>query len=169
MPLRFNNLDIGEFSLVTKCPFVFNNCTYKDIPVAIKCQCRSQDCTCKGTSLLQNATLVSTRLASTNVHQASSFIIHHRSIQIMHHHAALSCLIMFEPLSPDPTSSFHKKKCLCCFSKPKLGHVWTMFFCYKMPSFILISSDEAHHIHHVMLQNTTAIFMVANIIKMIPL
>ena len=107
MPLRFNNLDIGEFSLVTKCPFVFNNCTYKDIPVAIKCQCRSQDCTCKGTSLLQNATLVSTRLASTNVHQASSFIIHHRSIQIMHHHAALSCLIMFEPLSPDPTSSFH--------------------------------------------------------------
>jgi hypothetical protein len=87
----------------------------------------------------------------------------------MHHHAALSCLIMFEPLSPDPTSSFHKKKCLCCFSKPKLGHVWTMFFCYKMPSFILISSDEAHQIHHVMLQNTTAIFMLANIIKMIPL
>ena len=105
MPLRFNNLDIGEFSLVTKRPFVFNNCTYKDIPVAIKCQCRSQDCTCKGTSLLQNATLVSTRLASTNVHQASSFSIHHRSIQIMHHHAALSCLIIFEPRSPDPTSS----------------------------------------------------------------
>jgi hypothetical protein len=36
-PLRFNNLDIGGFSLATKCPFVFNNCTYKDIPFATKC------------------------------------------------------------------------------------------------------------------------------------
>jgi hypothetical protein len=37
MPLRFNNLDIGEISLVTQCHFVFNNFTSKDIPFATKC------------------------------------------------------------------------------------------------------------------------------------
>ena len=37
MPLRFNNLGIGGISLVTKYPFVFNNCTYKDIPFATTC------------------------------------------------------------------------------------------------------------------------------------
>jgi hypothetical protein len=62
----------------------------------------------------------------------------------MHHHAALSCLIMFEPLSPDPTSSFHKKKCLCC-----LDHV-----------LLLQNAKKPYEAHHVFLQNATAIFMM---------
>ena len=37
-----HNLDIGGFFPCYKMPFVFNNCTYKDIPFATKCQCRFQ-------------------------------------------------------------------------------------------------------------------------------
>ena len=89
-----------NIALTTKCPFVSTTLTYGEVFPCYKMPLRFQqlhpartypfifkDCTCKGTSLLQNATLVST--ISIKIHQASPFIIHHRSIQIMHHHASV--------------------------------------------------------------------------------
>ena len=136
MPLRCNNLDIEDF-VVIKRPFVFNNRTYTDIPFSTKFQCRHQSCTCQGTCLLQTAPLLSTRLASTNIHQASSFMIHPGSIQITHHHATLSFWFFFKPPRPDPTGCF-LTKCPCCFSMPRFGP----YVLLQNAHLILIGSDE---------------------------
>ena len=126
VPLRFNNLDIGGGFPCYKTPLRFQQLhPTRTYPFIFK------DCTFKGTSLLQNATLVSTISIKIHDHQASSFIVHYSS-QI---------------------NTDHASSCLRCFSKLRFG---PYSFATKCP-FDLISQHEAHH---VMLQNATAIFMM---------
>jgi hypothetical protein len=78
--------------------------------------------------LLQTAPLLSTRLASTNIHQASSFMIHRGSIQITHHHATLSFWFFLSRPGPIP-QVVSLQNAPVVFQCQGSDHM----FCYKTP------------------------------------
>ena len=100
MPLRFNNLDTrGRFSLVTKCPFDFNNCIIQEhtlcckMPISFSRTAYAKEHRCY-------------KMQRCFQHHPPRFIKHHhssqinidqyRSIQIMHIHASSCRIVLFE-------------------------------------------------------------------------
>ena len=150
MPLRFNNLDIGGgFYLVTKCPFVFNNCIiqghtlcYK-MPISFSRTAYAKEHRCY-------------KMQRCFQHHPPRFIKHHhsslinidqyRSIQIMHIHASSCRIVLFES-----AWSFS-----LCIAAALQRIAWTTSK-LQNARLIFISQYEAHH---VMLQNATAVFMM---------
>ena len=98
------------FPLLQNAPSFSTTAHTRTYPLLQNAHVVFKNCTCKGTSSLQNATLVSTRLASTNIHQAF----------------ATKCPFDFdEPL----WSSCFLTKCNCDFHD---GLTWLKRILYKM-------------------------------------
>ena len=185
MPIHFNNLDIGGIFHCYKMPLRSQPLRIQGRTLLLQnANVVFKSCTCKGPPLLQNAMLVSTRLASTNINQASSFIFitdQYRSCIIMQRYpfwAAQPCYpravyravkngrAWILPDSVPTKCPVVVKKIFIELHTHSLQHASVVLQIQGLDHIILLQNarlmlTRPSEAHHIFFHNSTAILMIA--------